>query len=303
MKKILYLLFSFLLLASCSNSEEGESSKPLIVCTTGMLADAVQHFVGDSAEVIALMGPGVDPHLYKPSQGDIAKLSRAQTIVYNGLHLEGKMGDILKKLGRTKSVIAAGNQLEEEQLINSTDFQGAHDPHLWFDVKLWNLAMKGISQELVKQYPNWSQAINNKQKDYSEKLLQLHEECIKEYRKIPDNQRVMITAHDAFKYLGRAYNLKVRGLQGISTTAEIGIRDVSDLVSFITDNKIKAIFVESSVPPRSIEAVIEGCEARGHQLKLGGELFSDAMGRAGTEEGTYQGMVRHNLTTIVSALR
>ncbi len=308
MKKIILSALITMLVISCQNSSSSETGtdeegKPQIVCTTGMLGDMVQHLMGDSAEVKVLMGPGVDPHLYKATQGDIRLLTDAQAIVYNGLHLEGKMGSIFDKLQKQKAVIAAGDMVSPERLINSTSFAGAHDPHIWFDVSIWIEAMDGVSRELQKLYPDWKNYIQKNQMAYRQELEELHNFCISKIRSIPDSQRVMITAHDAFKYFGRAYNMEVRGLQGISTTAEYGLQDVTELVNYISSKKIKALFVESSVPKRSIEAVIEGCEGKEHPVQLGGELFSDAMGSAGTPEGTYTGMVRHNVNTIVNALR
>ncbi len=308
MKKLLFTLFNLGLLVSCNNGDISSSTGqdenlPLIVCTTGMLGDMAQHLLGDSAEVRVLMGPGVDPHLYKATQGDIQLLSRAEAVIYNGLHLEGKMGEIFEKLKRQKLVIAAAEKLNPGRLINSTDYASAYDPHIWFDVALWIEAMGGVSRELKEQYPQWRNYITQNEMKYRSELEELHNFCISQTKLIPDSQRVMITAHDAFKYFGRAYQMQVRGLQGISTTAEYGLQDVSELVNFITDRQIKALFVESSVPKRSIEAVMEGCRSRGHLVQLGGELFSDAMGEAGTPEGTYTGMVRHNVNTIVEALQ
>ena len=274
-----------------------------IVCTTGMIGDAVKNLVGDSIEVHTLMGPGVDPHLYKASQGDIKELSAASVIVHNGLHLEGKLAELFSKMGKRKPALAMADGLNTNQLLNSTDFVDAHDPHIWFDVALWNQSISYISSELQKLYPNLADFIKSNEEAYKKELLNLHVYCLTQIRLIPDNQKIMITAHDAFKYFGRAYNIEVRGLQGISTTAEFGLRDISNLVQFVSEKKIKALFVESSVPQKSIEAVIEGCKEKGHRVSLGGELFSDAMGAQNTSEGTYIGMVKHNVNTIVNALR
>lgn len=300
MKKILFALFAGLFLIGCSEKSNNET---LIVCTTGMIGDAVKHLMGDSVKVEVLMGPGVDPHLYKATQGDITDLSNADVIVYNGLHLEGKMVDIFEKLGRLKTTISVGEQLDKSRLINNTDFVGAEDPHIWFDVALWSDAIAGVAKELQKEFPAKAEKIAERLTAYQAELKELDKFAKTQIASIPDNQRVMITAHDAFKYFGRAYGMDVRGLQGISTAAEYGLQDVSELVKFIVDRKIKAIFVESSVPKKSIEAVIEGARERGHDVKLGGELFSDAMGSEGTPEGTYDGMVRHNVETITKALR
>ncbi len=300
MKKLILALIATLSLTACSEATEEET---LIVCTTGMIGDAVKHLMGDSVSVEVLMGPGVDPHLYKATQGDINDLSAADVIVYNGLHLEGKMVEIFEKLGRLKTTISVGEQLDKTRLINNTAFVGAEDPHIWFDVALWSDAIAGVAAQLQKEFPEKQEVISGNLETYQAKLGQLDDFARNQIASIPDSQRVMITAHDAFKYFGRAYGMDVRGLQGISTAAEYGLQDVSELVKFIVDRKIKAIFVESSVPKKSIEAVIEGARERGHDVKLGGELFSDAMGSEDSPEGTYIGMVRHNVETITGALR
>ncbi len=300
MKKILFAIIGALTLTACSETTEKET---LIVCTTGMIGDAVKHLMGDSVKVEVLMGPGVDPHLYKATQGDITDLNNADVIIYNGLHLEGKMVEIFEKLSRLKTTIAVGNQLDKRKLINNTDFVGAEDPHIWFDVALWSEAITRVAKELQQQFPEKEKTITYNLEVYQAELKELDDFARSQIATISDSQRVMITAHDAFKYFGKAYGMEVRGLQGISTAAEYGLQDVSELVKFIADHKIKAIFVESSVPKKSIEAVIEGCRERGHDVKLGGELFSDAMGSEGTPEGTYMGMVRHNVNTITGALR
>ncbi len=299
---MLYIgLIALLWACSCESAEE--PGVPVITCTTGMLGDAVQKLIGNAAKVQTLMGPGVDPHLYKASQGDIRALSQAKVIVYNGLHLEGKMGEIFSKLSANKRVIAAAEALPQGKLINATGYNNAYDPHVWFDVRLWSHVVQGLSYELQKAFPDHADDIASREKTYLKELETLDDFCRTSLSKIPDNQRVLITAHDAFKYFGQAYNIEVRGLQGISTTAEYGLQDVSELVRFIVARKIKAIFVESSVSTRSIEAVLEGCRAQGHEVKLGGELFSDALGEAGSPEGTYVGMVRHNVQTISTALQ
>ncbi len=299
--RLLIALFLILTLSACHQNPKNLSNT--IVCTTGMIGDAVKNLLGDSADVKALMGAGVDPHLYKATQGDIAALSEAKVIVYNGLHLEGKMGEIFEKLENRKTILAMADGLDESKLINSTDYVGAEDPHIWFDVALWAEVIENLSQELQKSFPEKEKQIAENAELYLQKMQRLDAYCEATIAEIPENQRVLITAHDAFKYFGKAYGIEVRGLQGISTTAEYGLQDISNLVDFIVKNEIKAIFVESSVPKKSVEAVIEGCQRRGHDLQLGGELFSDAMGAAGTPEGTYIGMVRHNVETIVNALK
>lgn len=301
--KVVFGLFLILVLSIGCSEASKKNDTPKIVCTTGMLGNAAKQLLQNDAEVTVLMGPGVDPHLYKASQGDISTLSNADVIIYNGLHLEGKMGEIFEKLSSTKTVLAAAEVLSEEDLISATDFSSIHDPHVWFDVAIWTKVVKSISADLQKLYPNLKDSIAYRESAYVAQLTNLDAFCKKQISEIPENQRVLITAHDAFKYFGKAYNIQVKGLQGISTTAEYGLQDISNLVSYISDNKIKALFVESSVSPKSIEAVMEGCKARGHEVKLGGELFSDALGKSGTPEGTYLGMVKHNVEIISGALR
>lgn len=295
---------TILFLAACSSKPETREKQGLkIVTTTGMIQDAVKNITGKHAQVEALMGPGVDPHLYKATQGDLKKLTEADVVFYNGLHLEGKMGEVLEKLSRTKPVLAVAASLPDSILLEVEGFEGITDPHIWFDVKLWREAVKTIHTYMVEidsvNKPFYDSAAHA----YTMQLDSLHKAIRVQLLTIPEEQRVLITAHDAFGYFGRAYNIQVRGLQGISTVAEFGLRDVTELVDFIIERKIKAIFVESSISPKSIEAVEEGCRKKNWQVKIGGNLYSDAMGEAGTPEGTYIGMVNANVKTIVEALK
>lgn len=288
---------------------EGENSDPAsdgplqIVCTTGMIGDAMAHIAGEHAAVVSLMGPGVDPHLYKATQGDLQLLTRADAIFYNGLHLEGKMGEVLEKLGRQKPTIAVAAGVDSSRLVNTADYADAYDPHLWFDVALWSRAVAYASQELMRLDPDHAEDYRRRSVRYQAQLDSLDKTVRTRIATIPPGQRVLITAHDAFTYFGLAYDIEVRGLQGISTVSEYGLRDISELVSFIVERNIQAVFVESSVPTRSLEAVVQGCRKRGHQIAIGGTLYSDAMGKAGTPEGTYLGMVDHNVEVITQALR
>lgn len=274
-----------------------------IVTTTGMIGDAVENIVGDSSEVISLMGPGVDPHLYKVTQSDIKKLLNADVIFYNGLHLEGKMGEVLEKMSKEKPVVAIYNGLTKQQLRATSEFQGNYDPHIWFSVQNWIDVVQFIGKnlsEIDQDHASFYQANTTK---HVEELTLLHSWTAEKIKSIPEKQRVLITAHDAFGYFGREYNMKVKGLQGLSTAADYGLKDVTNLVDFISKNKIKAVFIESSVSDRSIKAVMEGCKAKGHNVRNGGTLYSDAMGEKNMPEGTYIGMVKHNVTTIVEALK
>jgi manganese/zinc/iron transport system substrate-binding protein len=300
------LLFCSLIFGSaCQSTDEiNDDGRIKILTTTGIIADAAKIIAGDLADVHALMGPGVDPHLFKASAGDIARISNADIILYNGLYLEGKMADILKKLSnRGTTAIAVGEAISPELLHASSDHVGHPDPHVWFDAALWQLVTKEIIATLVEYDPANAATYQENGNSYLEQLVELDDYCLAQYATIPEQQRILITAHDAFGYLGAAYNIKVVGLQGINTSSEYGLLDVQNLVDMIIDNGIKAVFVESSVPRKAIEAVVQGCQASGHNVIIGGELFSDAMGEEGTPEGNYLGMVRHNVDSIVSALK
>lgn len=296
------LVLSLLSLIACTEGPKKEQLQ--IVCTTGMLADAVKQLtLGiDSLKLITLMGPGTDPHLYKASQADVLALSRADLIVYNGLHLEGKMNDLFKKLPAQKTY-AAADGVAEEDLINASDYPGAYDPHLWFDLSLWAQLVDSLGERLAILLPEQSGKIRTNTKNYQQRLLEMHKWAKTKLLEIPENQRVLITAHDAFKYFGRAYSVEVRGLQGISTTAEYGIADISALADFIAQRKIKAVFIENSVDPRAIQAVIEAVESRGEELKLGDELYSDALGGSDGSAANFLGMFRYNVQTIYQSLK
>lgn len=308
MKRLLFVLInlimlsSVLLLPACQESARN-TNKISIVATTGMIADAVRQIGGDSVQVTGLMGPGVDPHLFKPTQGDVSRLTEADLILYNGLHLEGKMQDVLERLASRKAVVAVSKNIPEETLIMLNEPRGAPDPHIWFDVSLWSEAVKTISQTLQSQDTANASYYQQRTETYLRELAKLHREVEEQIGSIPEEQRVLVTAHDAFSYFGRAYHIEVRGLQGISTLAEYGVQDISRLVDYISSRNIKAVFVESSVPRKALEAVVEGSRQRGHPLRIGGSLYSDALGAADTEEGNYTGMVRHNVGTIVSSLQ
>ncbi len=295
------ILLGSLLVQSPTHAAEIKLIK--VVATTGQIADAVAHIGGSLVEVQALMGPGVDPHLYQASQGDVLKLATAEIIFYNGLHLEAKMGEIFEKMGRKIKTVGLGDHLPTEKLLSSDTFSNQHDPHIWFDVPLWSQAVEKINTSLQTVDPKNKEIYESNFQKYREKLTKLHAFCEAKISEVPESQRVLVTAHDAFRYFGRAYGFQVLGLQGISTESEAGTADVKNLADFIAQQKIKAIFVESSVPTRNIQAVQEAVKSRGWEVKIGGELFSDALGAQGTEEGTYIGMVTHNVTTITNALK
>jgi manganese/zinc/iron transport system substrate-binding protein len=249
------------------------------------------------------MGPGTDPHLYKASEGDVQKLAEADLIIYNGLHLEARMGEVLERMsGQGVMTVAVAEVIPEQQRLQPQEFEGNYDPHVWFEVPLWMMVVDAVRDALVQTDPDGSESYDANAQAYMAALEGLHAYVKEQAERVPKERRVLITAHDAFNYFGRAYGFEVKGLQGISTESEAGTGDVQDLATFISDRQIPAIFVESSVPVRNVEAVQAAVNARGFQVEIGGELFSDAMGDTGTEEGTYAGMVRHNIDVIVGAL-
>lgn len=308
-RTLLILLMALaLLLGGCSGSTDPKSSQKhpskypyKIVATTGMVADLAKRVGGDKVQVEVLMGPGVDPHLYKASPGDISKINGADVVLYSGLHLEGKMGDVFEKVAERKPVLAVTEHIAKNRLLNTT--QGVHDPHLWFDVELWSNAIDPLAEFLMEYDPSNAETYKTNAAAYKEELQKLHEEVKSALVLIPKERRVLITAHDAFQYFGRAYDVEVRGIQGISTESEAGLQEINKLVDLIVTRKIKAVFVETSVSEKNIQALIEGARRRGASVRIGGSLYSDAMGAPGTPEGEYPGMVRKNVSQIVGALK
>ncbi len=300
----LLLVAGLAVLCGCApTADKNGSGEIRIVTTTGMIADAAQRIVGQHGHVEALMGPGVDPHLYKASESDVRKLAEADLILYNGLHLEGKMGDILVKLARTRAVVPVSEAIPDTDLREPPELQGMYDPHIWFDLELWSRTLDPIADALAGLRPDHTDLFRRNADAFREEVKELDRWIEDQVEQIPAQQRILITAHDAFGYFGRRYGMRVVGLQGLSTLAEAGLKDVERVVDVVVDNGIKSIFVESSVPRRSIEAVQAACRSRGHDVAIGGQLFSDAMGAAGTPEGTYPGMVRANVETIVNGLK
>lgn len=287
----------------CAQSHKERTGKLKIVATVGMITDAVKVIAGDSVEVTGLMGPGVDPHLYKATKGDIDLLDNADLILYNGLNLEAKMTEIFEKMTRLKPTVAVAEGIDSSLLRRPPEFLGHPDPHVWFDVSMWKTAVKAVGEALIKYDTANRNMYEANLSAYLDSLDSLHKWVKLEMQTIPESHRVLVTAHDAFGYFGRIYEIEVKGLQGISTVTEAGLYDVTHMIDILVERKIKAVFVETSVPRKAIDAVVEGCRAKGHDIQIGGLLFSDAMGENGTPEGTYPGMVRHNVNTIVNALR
>ena len=290
-------------LAACAPpAERVGDSRIQVVTTIGMIRDAVENVGGEHVSVTGLMGPGVDPHLYKAREGDVRRLFRADVVFYAGLHLEAKMGEVLEEMGTRTRTVAVSDAVPRESLLAPPEFQGAFDPHLWFDVALWSHVVEPIRATLTELDPAHAADYQRNADAYRRTLAELDAYVQRQAERVPRGRRVLITAHDAFNYFGRAYGFEVRGLQGISTASEAGTGDVQSLSAFITERRIPAVFVESSIPQRNVEAVQEAVRARGWEVRIGGSLFSDAMGTAGTPEGTYVGMVRHNIDTIVGSL-
>ena len=296
-----------LLVAGCGPVEvreqralDGETIQ--VVTTIGMIGDAVERVGGERVEVEGLMGPGVDPHLYKASEGDLRRLERSDVIFFGGLHLEAKMADVLERIADQRATQAVTDAIPRGRLLTPAQFEGQFDPHVWFDVELWAYAVEQIRDRLAALDPGSAALYRRNASAYLAELESLDRYVAEQSRRVPARQRVIITAHDAFNYFGGAYGFEVRGLQGISTAAEAGAGDVQSLARFIAERRIPAVFVESSVSPRTIEAVQEAVRSRGWDVRIGGSLFSDAMGSPGTPEGTYIGMVRHNVDTIVAGL-
>jgi len=306
MKNIIYIqiLVFLVFLTACNKPDDKKSEKITVVTTTTMITDIVSQIGKDKIEVQGLMGAGVDPHLYKASEGDVNKLYNADLVFYNGLHLEGKLEEVFEKM-KQKGIktVALSDTLNKSLLIQSENFESNYDPHIWFNIDYWRIITEYVTSKLIQTDPkNKDYYISNKNKY----LIQFDSAAAEIQRKIeelPADKRVIITAHDAFNYFGQKYGFEVMGLQGISTTTEAGVQDVQNLADFIVKRKIKAIFVESSVPKRNIEALQAAVKSKGFEVKIGGELFSDACGDAGTVEGTYLGMFQHNVNTIVNALK
>jgi manganese/zinc/iron transport system substrate-binding protein len=295
------------LLAACGTATtqaDGElAERPIRAVTTiGMIGDIVENVGGDRVNVSRLMGPGIDPHLYKASEGDVSRMAEADIIFYNGLHLEARMAEILEQMNGRITTVAVTDSINRDTLLAPPEFDGNYDPHVWFDVTYWMQATEEVRDALVALDPDSAALYQENAEAYLAELDDLHAYVLEQAARVPEDKRVLITAHDAFNYFGRAYGFEVRGLQGISTAADAGTADVQQLADFIVEREIPAVFVESSVPPRYIEAVQATVKAQGFDVTIGGELFSDAMGNDGTPEGTYLGKVRHNIDTIVGAL-
>jgi manganese/zinc/iron transport system substrate-binding protein len=274
-----------------------------VVATTGMIGDIVREVAGERADVTALMGQGVDPHLYRATRSDIARMVGADLVFYNGLLLEGKMTDALVKVARAgKPVFAVTELIDESYLMAPPAFEGAFDPHVWMDPTAWTKAVEIVRDRLVENDPEGAEAYRAAAAPYLERLVALDAYARDVLATVPPERRSLVTAHDAFNYFGRRYGFEVLGIQGISTESEAGLKRIEELVGILVERKIPAVFVETTIPEQSVKALVAGAAARGHAVVVGGSLYSDAMGRPGTYEGTYVGMIDHNVTVIAKAL-
>lgn len=300
---ILVCLISAVLLLWFNKNAHVSTQKHLtIVATTSIIADAVRNVVGDQIIVHSLMGPGVDPHLYRARESDVHKLAAADLVIYNGLHLEGKMGQVLEGMQRFTHVVAVASCLDVA-MLRAADFADLYDPHIWFDVALWITAVRYIQQQIIALDPEHADLYTRNGDDYIAELEQLHTYVQKRVNEIPAEKRILITAHDAFGYFGAAYGFEVVGLQGLSTDCDISTRDIQQLADYIVEKRVPTIFVESSIPQRALVAVQNAVSARGWNVQLGAELYSDALGDESTPAANYIGMIEYNVDALVDALK
>jgi len=296
-----------LLLAGCGRPDAGpfpDDGRLRVTATTGMIADAARVVGGDRVAVQGLMGPGVDPHLYRASQRDLVRLTEADLILYNGIDLEGRMAQVLERLAATRPVVRVTDTIPVSDLRRVDDYgEAAYDPHVWFDAGLWMHVVERIRDAFIEHAPDGAETFAANAAAYLDELEALDAWTRDAIASIPEEARVLVTAHDAFGYFGAAYGIEVVALQGLSTAAEYGLRDVERVADLIVSRRVKAVFIETSLSPRAVEALVAGVRARGHEVAVGGELYSDALGAADSPTGTYAGMFRHNVETLVEALQ
>jgi manganese/zinc/iron transport system substrate-binding protein len=300
MKSLQYIVIGFFLFAGCKVKQTKENQQ-LVVCSTSITADCVRQVVGDKLTVKSLMGPGVDPHTYNPRPSDVVLLNDARLVIYTGFHLEGKMAELFSRLAERKAVVSFQLDFPEEQVLFTDEI--TPDPHIWFDTDSWVHSMNGVVDKLVELYPEYELEFRENFYKFLVKVEKKTREWKLALSEIPENRRVLITSHDAFHYFGRTFDIRVKALQGVSTSQEPGVRDVVDLVDYIVDHHVKAIFVENSVSPKALKSVLSSVERRGHRVKIGGTLFSDALGAKGSGAETYIGMLNHNVHTIKEGLK
>ena len=303
MKQFFLIALLSIFLIGCKDPK-AKDGKFHIVTTTSMITDLVKNVGGDQVEVEGLMGGGVDPHLYKASEGDVSKLVNADMILYNGLHLEGKLVEVFEKMQKQKiNTVAISDALDKKDLIGSSHFASNYDPHIWFDIENWEKITLYVAEKLSEAQPENKAIFTANAQKYLQELKTLKQELTAEIATLPEDQRRLVTAHDAFNYFGKAFKFEVVGLQGLSTATEAGVQDVQKTAAYIIDHKVKSVFIESSVPRRTVEALQAAVNSKNHQVKIGGTLYSDALGNPGSSEGTYIGMFKYNVHTIVEALK
>ena len=302
MNRVTHIFLFLLIVCSCTSASKSSRTKPLIVATTSILADGIQVLVGDQAEVIALMPAGVDPHLYKASVRDLDLLTQADLVVYHGLYLEGKMTEIFEKLAKQQVLIDISKGIPTDQLIRSGPESHSVDPHVWFDISLWSAALAYASQELQLWQPSWKSQLQTTTQIYLQQLDALDQQTREKVQDLVQYNQVLVTAHDAFAYFGKAYGLPVYSLQGLSTLSEPGLRDLTELITLIQTYQVKAIFAEQTISPKALQAVARGAAEKNQVVKLAGPLYTDSLDAPNTPAGTYIGMFETNLQLIYSQL-
>lgn len=300
MRSFVYILICAGTVFSCKVKQTKENEK-LIVCSTSITADCVRQVVGSKLTVKSLMGPGVDPHTYNPRPSDVVLLNDARLVVYTGFHLEGKMAELFSRLSQRKEVISFQLDFPKQRILYTDGI--TPDPHVWFDTDSWVHGMNGVVDKLVELYPQYELEFRENFYRFMVQVQQKTKELKQKLSEIPERQRVLITSHDAFHYFGRTFDIRVKALQGVSTSQEPGMRDVLDLVDFIVEHKVKAIFVENSVSPKALKSVLSSVERRGYHVKIGGTLYSDALGSKGSGADTYVGMLTRNVNSIKEGLK
>lgn len=301
-RSVLTLTAAGLLALGLSAPRAMAEDRLTVITTTGMIADAARQVGGDLVEVTALMGPGVDPHAYRQTRSDIAAMTQADLVLWHGLYLEAQMEEFFGDLARTRTVVAVAEALPKDRLRANEDYADKFDPHVWMDPELWSLVVAEVQRALTEARPDAADTFAANAAAHQAQIARLAEYSRTALTGVPQEARILLTAHDAFGYFGQAYGFEVMGIQGISTESEAGLNRIAELVDLLVSRDVKAVFVESSVSDRNIRALIEGAAARGHEVGIGGELFSDAMGPDGTYEATWIGMIDHNVTTIAGAL-
>ncbi|MEZ5977020.1 MAG: zinc ABC transporter substrate-binding protein [Planctomycetota bacterium] len=302
--RLLLLLFLALLLPSCSGSPRAADAKPIVVATTGHIADVARTIGGDAVEVRQIFGPGVDPHTHQATRADVLDMYEADLVLVHGLHLEAQMRftfDALRRGGRRLAVVT--DAIPRERLIPAdASIGGTYDPHVWMDPQLFSLVVDEIRDRLVALVPEARREMDERLETLHRELVEIDASTEAAVRTVPHDARVLVTAHDAFNYFARRYGIEVASIQGISTESEAGVRHVQELVDLIVERSVPAVFVETSVSTRGLEALLDASRRAGHDVRIGGSLLSDSLGPADTFEGTYLGMLDHNATTIVRAL-